>query len=396
MLTEPSNAAERASASDDDQVRADRLGCRDDLPCGIAARLEVARREVAPEELLTCKLHRLAGPGAGPAHMDDRQARAVSHEIDRGVESTLRDLRAVEGDQDLLRARGHVRTGCAAVELPPSGKGRGPRRRTTDRARGVRCSPQREIGAPTDAATLPVADHCPSDQGRRVPTIGPQSVDKREAEGARVDLYWLPLGAGGHSVRLNGRIFEAGAALLEHRERRDLYHSALVVEVPDGRFVIEQGPSGRGDPTQRGVVAEGPVGARRAGSAPSLPIRGSTLAERRDSGHRRGSRQPSASQHGSGVRASAARVRTEGANACVGPRRASRGRDVELELADLVAGRAQRCRRRSDSAARRRPRARLAVGRRVARRQAGEWSRSRHAASLHISDVVDWRRRYMR
>ena len=23
-----------------------------------------------------------------------------------------------------------------------------------------------------------------------------------------VDLYWLPLGAGGHSVRLNGRVFE--------------------------------------------------------------------------------------------------------------------------------------------------------------------------------------------
>jgi hypothetical protein len=30
-----------------------------------------------------------------------------------------------------------------------------------------------------------------------------------------VDLYWLPLGAGGHSVRLNGRIFEAATALLK-------------------------------------------------------------------------------------------------------------------------------------------------------------------------------------
>ncbi len=27
-----------------------------------------------------------------------------------------------------------------------------------------------------------------------------------------VDLYWLPLGAGGHSVRLNGRVYEAVAA----------------------------------------------------------------------------------------------------------------------------------------------------------------------------------------
>jgi hypothetical protein len=81
---------------------------------------------------------------------------------------------------------------------------------------------------------------------------------------AAVDLYWLPLGAGGHSVRLNGRIFEAIAARAAHRPRFDLYHSALEVCVPDGRFVIEQAPCGRsGEP--RGVVAEGPVGSRLVG-----------------------------------------------------------------------------------------------------------------------------------
>ena len=32
-----------------------------------------------------------------------------------------------------------------------------------------------------------------------------------------VDLYWLPLGAGGHSVRLNGLVFEAVVARLERR-----------------------------------------------------------------------------------------------------------------------------------------------------------------------------------
>jgi len=42
-----------------------------------------------------------------------------------------------------------------------------------------------------------------------------------------VDLYWLPLGAGGHSVRLNGKVFEAVAARLEKRTMQDLYHSAL-------------------------------------------------------------------------------------------------------------------------------------------------------------------------
>jgi len=82
---------------------------------------------------------------------------------------------------------------------------------------------------------------------------------------AAVDLYWLPLGAGGHSVRLNGRVFEWCAARLEHRDRRDLYHSALEVHAPEGRFVIEQAPVRPSDPAERGVVAEGPVGARAAG-----------------------------------------------------------------------------------------------------------------------------------
>ena len=82
---------------------------------------------------------------------------------------------------------------------------------------------------------------------------------------AGIDLYWLPLGAGGHSVRLNGRIFEALAARLERRDRCDLYHSALEVRVPEGRFVIEQAPIRPGDGAERGVVAEGAVGARAAG-----------------------------------------------------------------------------------------------------------------------------------
>ena len=80
-----------------------------------------------------------------------------------------------------------------------------------------------------------------------------------------MDLYWLPLGAGGHSVRLNGQVFEALAAWLQRRPPCDLYHSALVVRVPEGRFVIESAPVGRGDREARGVVAGGPVGTRLAG-----------------------------------------------------------------------------------------------------------------------------------
>jgi hypothetical protein len=79
-----------------------------------------------------------------------------------------------------------------------------------------------------------------------------------------IDLYWLPLGAGGHSVRLNGLVFEAIVARLERRYRSDLYHSALEVYVPEGRFVIEQAPAW-GESGERGVVAEGAVGIRAAG-----------------------------------------------------------------------------------------------------------------------------------
>ena len=82
---------------------------------------------------------------------------------------------------------------------------------------------------------------------------------------AAVDLYWLPLGAGGHFVRLNGRVYEGLAARVARRPPCDLYHSALQVEVPEGRFVIEQAPVRDWSGEQRGVVGEGPVGARWAG-----------------------------------------------------------------------------------------------------------------------------------
>ncbi|MGZ8740009.1 MAG: hypothetical protein ACXWZ8_05385 [Gaiellaceae bacterium] len=85
--------------------------------------------------------------------------------------------------------------------------------------------------------------------------------------GAGVDLYWLPLGAGGRSVRLNGKVFEAVVARLERRDRCDLYHSALEVQVPEGRFVIEQAPVWR-EHEERGVVGEGAVGVRALGRLP--------------------------------------------------------------------------------------------------------------------------------
>ena len=82
---------------------------------------------------------------------------------------------------------------------------------------------------------------------------------------AQVLLYWLPLGAGGRSIRWNGRVFEAAAACHAHRTAKDLYHSALEVTVGLDCFVIEMAPVWSDHDTDRGVVREGPVGARWLG-----------------------------------------------------------------------------------------------------------------------------------
>jgi hypothetical protein len=82
---------------------------------------------------------------------------------------------------------------------------------------------------------------------------------------AAVDLYWIPLGAGGDCVRFNGRVFEAIAAARGHRPRCDLYHAVLTVDIGEERHTIELAPSPDADEASRGVVATGAVGARRLG-----------------------------------------------------------------------------------------------------------------------------------
>jgi hypothetical protein len=84
-----------------------------------------------------------------------------------------------------------------------------------------------------------------------------------EQEGRRapaVDLYWIPLGAGGYVVRWSGKLYEALKALAEHRQQLDLYHTAQQIWLPDDRFAIECAAilNLRGE--ERGVVAGGPVG----------------------------------------------------------------------------------------------------------------------------------------
>lgn len=80
-----------------------------------------------------------------------------------------------------------------------------------------------------------------------------------------IGLYWVPLGAGGVGfVRFNGWVYETVQARRQRRQPLDLYHTALEVHVPEGRFIIENAwPSPDADTLGRGVVVEGPVFSRR-------------------------------------------------------------------------------------------------------------------------------------
>ncbi len=85
------------------------------------------------------------------------------------------------------------------------------------------------------------------------------------AEAGAVDLYWLPLGAGGHFVRLNGRVFEAVAARVSGGRRATCTTRRWWCGSRREEFVIEQAPVRDGDGDRRGVVAEGAVGSSWAG-----------------------------------------------------------------------------------------------------------------------------------
>ena len=83
--------------------------------------------------------------------------------------------------------------------------------------------------------------------------------------GSRIDLYWMPLGAGGRVVRWNGRRYEGWCARRDGRRPLELYHAALEVRVPGGRYSIELTPVPDRQGAARGVTREGPVGSRRLG-----------------------------------------------------------------------------------------------------------------------------------
>jgi hypothetical protein len=77
----------------------------------------------------------------------------------------------------------------------------------------------------------------------------------------RLDLYWIPVGAGTPVVRISVGIFEAMSAAVQRRKRCTLLHAALLATTEYGTIAVEVAPTpdafGRRD---RGVVAEGTVG----------------------------------------------------------------------------------------------------------------------------------------
>src|SRR5436190_16509113 len=96
------------------------------------------------------------------------------------------------------------------------------------------------------------------------PASAKRSADA-EGVSAAVDLYWIPLGAGAHVVRVSGKAYEALKAFVERRPRLALYHSALQIDVSDNRFVIESAPIPNVRGEERGAVASGPVGMKWLG-----------------------------------------------------------------------------------------------------------------------------------
>jgi hypothetical protein len=83
--------------------------------------------------------------------------------------------------------------------------------------------------------------------------------------GASVDLFWLPLGAGGHFVSWNGRVYEWWSARRQHRAAADLYHCGLLLSLDNITYAVEMGPVWNVSDADRGVLAEGPVGSKWLG-----------------------------------------------------------------------------------------------------------------------------------
>lgn len=100
------------------------------------------------------------------------------------------------------------------------------------------------------------------------PGDSPSDRDRHDdalAAGAVADLWWLPVGAGGHVVIHTSRWWERWRARRERRSPRPLFHAALEVRSEGRCRVIEMAPAWGSHSASNGVVATGPVGMRLLG-----------------------------------------------------------------------------------------------------------------------------------
>jgi hypothetical protein len=139
-------------------------------------------------------------------------------------------------------------------------------------------------------------------------------------ERARAAEYRPRAGSAPHQEAARPALVDARPAWVTSREDLsrpacDLYHSALEVRVPDGRFVIEMTPVPDSNGTRRGLAAVGPVGNRRAGRFRRFRYE---IRRWRYPGRRGGHREPPAAVPRSRVRGAAARPGAIRANTGLG------------------------------------------------------------------------------
>lgn len=84
---------------------------------------------------------------------------------------------------------------------------------------------------------------------------------------AHVNLWWLPVGAGGHVVIHTSRWWESMVAHREHRSPHPLFHAALEVFDGESRYTIEMAPAWGHPASFHGVVCRGPVGSALLGAS---------------------------------------------------------------------------------------------------------------------------------
>lgn len=92
-------------------------------------------------------------------------------------------------------------------------------------------------------------------------------LDGMDSSDAHADVWWLPVGAGGHVVVHTSRWWEQLRARRARRRPQPLFHAALELFDGDIRYVIEMTPAWGNRVGERGVVATGPVCARWLGAS---------------------------------------------------------------------------------------------------------------------------------